>query len=104
AFLARPHVAAGATKAALDAAGLADALDAAGGDIEAGLARYERERLAFGRAIVAHSRHLGAYLEAQLKDPALRSAAETTRDPRTVIAEYGAPHLVHGVDPASLDD
>lgn len=104
AFIARPHVAAGATKAALDAAGLADALEASSGDIEAGLARYERERLAFGRAIVAHSRHLGAYLEAQLKDPALRSAAETARDPETVIAEYGAPHLVHGVDPEKLDD
>ncbi|HKT16552.1 MAG TPA: FAD-dependent monooxygenase [Stellaceae bacterium] len=103
AFLARPHVAAGATKAALDAASLADALEGAD-DIAAGLACYERERLAFGRAIVAHSRYLGAYLEAQLKPLAERSAAETVRDPEKLLAEYGAPHLVHGVDPASLDD
>lgn len=104
AFIARPHVAAGATKAALDAACLADSLAASGDDVDAGLARYERERLAFGRAIVAHSRYLGAYLEAQLKPRAERSAAELERDPRQIIADYGAPHLVHGVDPASLDD
>ena len=104
AFVARPHVAAGATKAALDAACLADSLSACGDDVEAGLARYERERLAFGRAIVAHSRYLGAYLEAQLKPRAEGKADELERDPRQVIADYGAPHLVHGVDPASLTD
>jgi 2-polyprenyl-6-methoxyphenol hydroxylase-like FAD-dependent oxidoreductase len=104
AFVARPHVAAGATKAALDAASLADSLAASGDDVDAGLARYEREQLAFGRAIVAHSRYLGAYLEAQLKPREARSTAELERDPRQIIADYGAPHLVHGVDPASFDD
>lgn len=97
AFVARPHVAAGTTKAALDAAGLVDALAAAGGDIDAALQRYQRERMAFGRAIVAHSRHLGAYLEAQLKPVAERGEA-ARRDPRRIIAEYGAPHLVNQVD------
>lgn len=97
AFVARPHVAAGTTKAALDAAGLADALAACGSDIAAGLRRYEGERLAFGRSIVAHSRYLGAYLEAQLKSPATRGEAGH-RDPRQIIRDYGAPHLVHQVD------
>ena len=104
AFVARPHVAAGTTKAALDAAGLADALTANGDDLAAGLARYERERQEFGRAIVSYSRYLGAYLEAQLKPVSQRSAAELHRDPEQVMREYGAPHLVHGIDPASLAD
>jgi 2-polyprenyl-6-methoxyphenol hydroxylase-like FAD-dependent oxidoreductase len=90
AFFARPHVAAGTTKAALDAAGLVEALAAHGGDIDAALQHYERDRLAFGRAIVSHARYLGAYLEA--------GGAATPRDPEQVLREYGAPHLVREVD------
>jgi 2-polyprenyl-6-methoxyphenol hydroxylase-like FAD-dependent oxidoreductase len=93
AFVARPHVAAGTSKAALDACCLVDALEAAGGDIDAALARYNLERCAFGRAIVAHSRYLGAYIEAQAKPPAERGEA-ATRDPARLILDYGAPHLV----------
>lgn len=80
AFVARPHVGAGVTKAALDAQSLADALGAGGG-IDAALARYDRERVAFGRALVARGRYLGAYLEAQ---------AKPARHPETMLAEYGA--------------
>jgi 2-polyprenyl-6-methoxyphenol hydroxylase-like FAD-dependent oxidoreductase len=86
AFVARPHVAAGTSKAALDAGGLVDALAAHDGDIDAALRQYERERLAFGRAIVSHARYLGAYHEA--------GGAATVRDPEQVLREYGAPHLV----------
>ena len=103
AFVARPHVAAGTTKAALDAACLADALAESGAEIAGGLARYERERREFGRAIVAHSRYLGAYLEAQLKPPAERGDAGR-RDPRRLMQDYGAPHLVHEVDFDLIDD
>jgi 2-polyprenyl-6-methoxyphenol hydroxylase-like FAD-dependent oxidoreductase len=75
AFVARPHVGAGVTKAALDAASLADAL--AGGDIAAGLNRYEREQQPFGRGLVALGRQEeGAYLSAQLKPREPRNAAE----------------------------
>jgi len=94
AFVARPHVAAGTSKAALDAACLVDALDAAGDDIDAALVRYNEQRCAFGRAIVAHSRYLGAYIEAQIKPLPERGAA-ATRDPARIITDYGAPHLVH---------
>ena len=66
AFVARPHVAAGASKAALDAATLADAL-AADADVDAALARYERERLRFGHDIVAHGRRLGTPLAGKTK-------------------------------------
>jgi len=90
AFVARPHVAAGTTKAALDAETLVAVLAAPDGDIDAALAQYERERLAFGHAIVAHARYLGAYLEA--------GGAAQSRDPAQVLREYGAPHLVHDAD------
>lgn len=62
AFTARPHVAAGVTKAALDAACLADALATFGGSLDAALCRYEAERRAFGKALVARGRSLGAHL------------------------------------------
>ena len=88
AFAARPHVGAGVTKAALDAAVLADAL--AGADIDAGLARYDRERCAAGRTLVARGRQLGAHLEAQHKPRAERSAAELAHDPAAVLRDYGA--------------
>jgi 2-polyprenyl-6-methoxyphenol hydroxylase-like FAD-dependent oxidoreductase len=75
AFVARPHVGAGVTKAALDAASLADAL--AAGDIAAGLKRYEREQQPFGRGLVALGRQEeGAHLSAQIKPREERSAAE----------------------------
>lgn len=89
AFVARPHVGAGITKAALDAQGLADDL-ANLRDLDAALAHYERERREFGTSLVARSRHLGAYLEAQLKPRAQRQGAELERRPETVLAEYGA--------------
>ena len=94
AFVARPHVAAGVTKAALDAAGLADAL-AGSETLAAALTRYERERLAWGRALVEHSRHLGTYIGAATGSPA-------RRNPKAYLAEYGAPHLIHPPDPQDL--
>ena len=88
AFVARPHVAAGITKAALDAAALAEELGASPGDISSALAHYEAKRLTFGRALVDYSRKLGA---ASL-------APDGIRDPERVMREYGAPHLVHDVE------
>jgi 2-polyprenyl-6-methoxyphenol hydroxylase-like FAD-dependent oxidoreductase len=83
AFVARPHVGAGITKAALDAKGLVDSL-AAEPDLAAALARYDRERRDFGSALVARARHLGAYLEAEA-----RQRGATERQPETVLREYG---------------
>ena len=57
AFVARPHVVAGTTKAALDAQCLAEALVAAGNDVERALAHYDTERRLFGRSLVARARH-----------------------------------------------
>jgi 2-polyprenyl-6-methoxyphenol hydroxylase-like FAD-dependent oxidoreductase len=63
AFVARPHVGAGVTKAALDAQSLADALQAHGDDIASALAAYQRDRLVIGKRMVARSRRLGAFIE-----------------------------------------
>jgi 2-polyprenyl-6-methoxyphenol hydroxylase-like FAD-dependent oxidoreductase len=80
AFVARPHAGAGTTKAALDAACLADNLRDTGNDMTAGLQRYERMQLPFGKAVVEVNREEGAYLSAQLKPKAERTPAELQRD------------------------
>ena len=88
AFVARPHVGAGVTKAALDAASLADALIAHRDDLAAALARYSRQQLAFGRGLVALSREEGAYISAQLKPPHERRGAELPRDIHSLMAAH----------------
>jgi len=90
AFVARPHVVAGVTKAALDAKGLVDALEAEP-DLATALARYERERRAFGDAIVTHARYLGDFLtDPEVGDPDRPS----DRRPDVMLRDYGAPHLL----------
>jgi 2-polyprenyl-6-methoxyphenol hydroxylase-like FAD-dependent oxidoreductase len=84
AFVARPHVGAGVSKAALNAAWLADALAAAPDDIDSALAAYERRALAFGAAMAARARYLGAYLE----DPPRKGLAP---EPLAVMQAIGAP-------------
>jgi len=59
AFVARPHVGAGVTKAALDAACLADA-HADHDSIEAALAHYGAVRKAAGDWIISRAREFGA--------------------------------------------
>jgi 2-polyprenyl-6-methoxyphenol hydroxylase-like FAD-dependent oxidoreductase len=80
AFVARPHVAAGVSKAADDAAALAQALDR-DDDVTAALLRFEAERLPQGQKIIERARHLGAYLQAT------QSAEERTRSARHGIPE-----------------
>jgi len=93
AFVARPHVGAGVTKAALDAECLAREIKAADGDLDAALARYDRERRLFGSRIVGRARRLGAYIEAQLKPPAQRTEAERQPPPEYLMREIGTINL-----------
>jgi 2-polyprenyl-6-methoxyphenol hydroxylase-like FAD-dependent oxidoreductase len=84
AFVARPHVAAGVSKAADDAAALAAALDA--DQVETALLRFEAERLPVGRKIIERARYLGAYLQAtQSAEDRSRSARHGI--PQAVLAE-----------------
>jgi 2-polyprenyl-6-methoxyphenol hydroxylase-like FAD-dependent oxidoreductase len=86
AFLGRPHVAAGVTKAAEDAFTLVAALKS-GGDMRAALQRYERSRMDIDRRIVARGRDLGIYLQPGLLTPEERKKAERHRSPEAVMAE-----------------
>jgi 2-polyprenyl-6-methoxyphenol hydroxylase-like FAD-dependent oxidoreductase len=84
AFVARPHVAAGVSKATDDAAALAAAVAADG--VEQGLKRFEAVRLPVGRRIIQRARHLGAYLQAtRTQEEQARSERHSTAE--AVIAE-----------------
>ncbi len=84
AFVARPHVAAGVSKAADDAAALAAALEA--DDVGAALRRFEAQRLPDNKKIIERARHLGAYLQAtQTAEERARSARHSI--PQAVLAE-----------------
>lgn len=85
AFVARPHVAAGVSKAADDAAALVGALKAEP-DIEAALKRYETARLPENYRIIERARHLGAYLQATKTQEEQARAGQHSTD-GAVIAE-----------------
>jgi 2-polyprenyl-6-methoxyphenol hydroxylase-like FAD-dependent oxidoreductase len=72
AFVARPHPGMGATKAALDALTLAEALAAP--DPDRALLAWGRRRLRYGRALVERARWLGAYLGEPAAAPVAWSA------------------------------
>jgi 2-polyprenyl-6-methoxyphenol hydroxylase-like FAD-dependent oxidoreductase len=92
AFVARPHVGTGVTKAALDADCLAEALGE-GRDIAAALARYDADRQRFGTWLVARGRYLGAWLGAEAGDGA---AAWCARGPESLIREFGSAGVIEG--------
>jgi 2-polyprenyl-6-methoxyphenol hydroxylase-like FAD-dependent oxidoreductase len=94
AFVARPHVAAGVSKAALDAQSLVDALAASPGDLDRALAQYDHEERHFGSRLVARARVLGAHLEAHRKPPAQDHRTTPQWTPEGYIREYGAGDLV----------
>jgi 2-polyprenyl-6-methoxyphenol hydroxylase-like FAD-dependent oxidoreductase len=83
AFVARPHVGAGVTKAALNAAWLTDALTAQR-EIGAALATYGTRAKKFGAALVARGREIGAYLEDSPR-------AGLKPDPIPMMQAIGAP-------------
>jgi 2-polyprenyl-6-methoxyphenol hydroxylase-like FAD-dependent oxidoreductase len=98
AFVARPHVGTGVTKAALDAQCLAKSLQAASGDVGQALRHYDQDRCRFGSGLVARGRYLGAYLSAQQKPPDQRSGRERDRDPEVFMREFGtAGVLAHAL-------
>jgi 2-polyprenyl-6-methoxyphenol hydroxylase-like FAD-dependent oxidoreductase len=93
AFVARPHVAAGVSKAADDAAALAQALDSDG--VEAALRAFEAERLPQGRKIIERARHLGAYLQAT-QTAEERARSERHSIPEAVLAETAVLDFLRG--------
>jgi 2-polyprenyl-6-methoxyphenol hydroxylase-like FAD-dependent oxidoreductase len=93
AFVARPHVAAGVSKAADDAAALVGALQAES-DVASALKRYEAARLRENYRIIERARHLGAYLQAtQTQEEKARAGLNSTD--AAVIAETAVIDFLH---------
>jgi 2-polyprenyl-6-methoxyphenol hydroxylase-like FAD-dependent oxidoreductase len=90
ALVVRPHIGAGATKAAIDATILAECLSRCGEDVPGALARFESVQLPFGRDMVALSRQQGAYLSAQLKPFSQRRGGELQRDIEALLHAHGS--------------
>lgn len=55
--------------------------------VSAALEAYSAERVQVGQAVVEHARHLGAYMQAQLKSEEDREMAERYRTPEAVMRE-----------------
>ena len=91
AFVARPHVGLGVTKAAGDAAALTDAMLAHNDHLEQALAHYESARVAFGAAIVAHARLLGLGIGPAETAPGPRVLVDYLRRPEVVMREIAVP-------------
>jgi 2-polyprenyl-6-methoxyphenol hydroxylase-like FAD-dependent oxidoreductase len=85
AFVARPHVAAGVSKAADDAAALAEAIQAEN-EVARALKRFEAARLPENHRIIERARHLGAYLQATQTSEE-RARADRHSTDAAVIAE-----------------
>jgi 2-polyprenyl-6-methoxyphenol hydroxylase-like FAD-dependent oxidoreductase len=86
AFIARPHVGAGVSKAAQDAMALVDALEAAGDDVPRGLAAYEKARHPVNARIVRHAQQLGTCMTYEGMGEEERRMQAHTRDPAVVLA------------------
>lgn len=81
AFAVRPHAAAGTAKAAADGWALAEELTAAGGEVPAALAAWERRQLALGRNLLARCREIG--------DSSQFLGTFRPGDPRLIFGLYG---------------
>ena len=101
AFVARPHVGMGVTKAAEDALALSDCIRADGATAAA-LQRYEALRLGPGQAVTQHARQLGAYLQAQGNSQQGHNERPTaTRDAQAVLQQTAAYFSGRKEDPAA---
>jgi 2-polyprenyl-6-methoxyphenol hydroxylase-like FAD-dependent oxidoreductase len=98
AFVARPHVGMGVLKAADDAIALVDRLGEHGDDVAAAVTAYERDRQPYGTKCIARARHLGAYLQAQIRSGAERAMAERYRTVEAVLRETAiSPSEIEGL-------
>jgi 2-polyprenyl-6-methoxyphenol hydroxylase-like FAD-dependent oxidoreductase len=90
AFVARPHVGMGVTKAALDALSLCRSIELHPDRLESALARYDRLRGEFGRRCVARARRLGAYIEARAHPERAWTPEELDQRPERLMREVAA--------------
>ena len=88
AFVARPHIGMGVTKAAQDAAALCDALREHGATPE-GLSAYEAASLPRGRSAVARARWLGAALEGAVDAASVDRPQQAINETAIDLGLYG---------------
>jgi 2-polyprenyl-6-methoxyphenol hydroxylase-like FAD-dependent oxidoreductase len=100
AFVARPHVGAGVSKAAGDAAAIVSAL-AAHGDVAPALQQFEKERLPIGARIIERARHLGAFLQAEQRTEEERAYSARHSIPDAVLAETALVDFLGASVPSS---
>jgi 2-polyprenyl-6-methoxyphenol hydroxylase-like FAD-dependent oxidoreductase len=91
AFVARPHIGAGVSKAALDALDLVNQLDAAPGDVPKALQIYDVRRRSFGTRVVQRARWVGGYIQWHGTPAHLRPADIMAAGPENALKEVGAP-------------
>lgn len=94
AFVVRPHVGAGVTKAAQDALSLAKSLRNDDG-VESALLGFEQERMPVGAKIMRRARQLGAYMQSQVSTQEERQDAERHRTPEAVVQETASLEFLH---------
>jgi 2-polyprenyl-6-methoxyphenol hydroxylase-like FAD-dependent oxidoreductase len=95
AFVGRPHVAAGVTKAAEDAMALATALKSSD-SVPEGLRLFEQLRMPVDRLIVERGRDLGVYLQPRLRTGDELRKAEQHQTPEAVMAEIAILDFLRG--------
>ena len=91
AFVARPHLGLGVTKAAADAVAVVDAVASKPGNLDAALQEFNAARVSYGRRVVAEARRLGSGIGPEVppdKDPALVARYRT---PEIIISEVAPP-------------
>lgn len=84
AFVARPHVGAGVSKAADDAAALVEALGR-DDNVESALNAFEAARMPENRRIIERARHLGAYLQATRNEEEEARAGRHSTDAAVIV-------------------
>lgn len=90
----RPHMGFGVSKAGGDAHALAQALRDHPGDVDAGLAVYDRLRQPIGERIMLHGRKLGTHLGVGLKTDKDRRMWRLLQDHRAMMDRIGVPNFL----------
>ncbi len=97
AFVARPHVGMGVTKAAWDSVALANAFRDADSNVAAALAIYGPMQSRFGAAVVARAQHLGAYLQSRYGPGSESGGQIENPSPRWLMTETGTTAFLDGI-------
>lgn len=99
AFVARPHVGMGVTKAAEDAMALTDCIEIHGANSK-GLLAFEALRLLPGQQVVERARRLGAFMQAHVESGL--AAGAVVRDAHQVMMETAVDLSMNTARPVNV--